>query len=311
MFPLQPSTVRFIKLGDRGRWERLSVIERQILCFGYDSANELQHRQAVGRDWRAVRNGWENGERRPAELTKIVNALKAYYLDDGNTLWVTFYGGDLYWCFLEPGEPSALEEDPTKTYSYRKVRGAWSRKDCKGRVLNRRTLPGSINAASRNQSATHLLTAADRLLQRINGESPDAVAEVLVRRAALVESVKNLIGELIWQDFELLGDLIAHGSGWRRNNQRGGVEKTIDLDLEMPMTGERAFAQIKAVSSQSELETYIDLSTGRDADRMFYIHNSPNELTSENPAVFVIGRDKLAELVVKLGLVDWLIEKST
>src|SRR5690606_30009845 len=153
---------------------------------------------------------------------------------------------------------------------YRKVRGAWSRKDCKGKVLNRRTLPGSINAASRNQSATHLLTAADRLLQRINGQNSDVVADVQVRRAALVDAVKKLIGELIWQDFEVLGDLIAHGSGWRRNNQRGGVEKTIDLDLEMPMTGERAFAQIKAVSSQSELEKYIDLSTERDVDRMFY-----------------------------------------
>lgn len=310
MFPLNPTSVRFVKLGDGGKWEKLSVIDRQILCFGYDSANELQHQQILEGDWASVRDGWEDGVRRPAELTKIVNALKAYYLDEGNTLWVTFYGGDLYWCFLEPGEPSPLEDDPTKDYSYRKVRGAWSREDCNGKVLNRRTLPGSINSASRNQSATHLLTAADRLLLRLNGKNPDAVASAQVHRAALVDSVKLLIGELIWQDFELLADLIAHGSGWRRNNQRGGAEKTIDLDLEMPLTGERAFAQIKAVSSQAELERYIELSAERDADRMFYIHNSPHELTTDSPAVFVIGRDRLAELVVKLGLIDWLIEKS-
>mgnify|MGYP005755939693 CR=1 FL=1 len=311
MFPLRPSIVRFVKLGDRGKWEKLSVIDRQILCFGYDSADPAQHRQILAGNWDAVRNGWDNGIRRPTELTRIVNALDAYYSDEGDTLWVTFYGGDLYWCFLEPGEPEPLMEDAAGKYSYRRVRGAWSREDRNGKVLNRRTLPGSINAASRNPSATHVLSASARLLQRINGEIPDAVARAIAHREALVESVKELIGELIWQDFEVLADLIAHNSGWRRNNQRGGIEKTIDLDLEMAITGERAFAQVKAVSSQAELDRYVELSAERGVDRMFYMHNSPVELNSDNPAVFVIGRDKLADLVVRLGLVDWLTEKAS
>lgn len=308
-FPLKPSTVRFIKLGSGGRWEQLSIKERQILCFGFDSADPDQLMQMRDGDWEAVRNGWINEKRGPGFPTYATNALKAYFEDDGTTLWVTFYAGDLYWCFLEPGEPVPLPES-NEGYSYRKVRGAWSNVDCNGIILNRRTLSGAINSASRVQGTTHLLTAEKRLLQRLNGESPESVENVEAAYKALIDTVKPLIGELTWQDFEVLADLITSASGWRRNNQRGGAEKTIDLDLELPLTGEIAFAQIKAKSKQAELESYVAQAAEREGVKMFYIHNSSHELQTDVPNVYVIGRDRLAELIVRLGFVEWLVNKA-
>lgn len=308
-FPLKPSSVRFIKLGRGGALERLSIKERQILCFGFDSSDQGQLQQMRDGDWAAVRNGWIDEKRGAGYPTYVANALKAYFEDDGTTLWVTFYAGDLYWCFLEPGEPVPLP-DNTDGYSFRKVRGAWSKVDCKGNELNRRSLSGAINAASRVQSTTHLLSAHKQLLRRLNGESPQSVLDAEAAYRGLIDSVKPLIGELTWQDFEVLADLITTASGWRRNNQRGGVEKTIDLDLELPLTGETAFAQIKAKSKQAELDSYVEQAAEREGVKMFFIHNSPHELSTDAPNVYVIGRDRLAELIVKLGFVEWLVDKA-
>ncbi len=308
-FPIQPSSVRFIKLGKGGQWEQLSIKERQILCFGFDSSDPKQLQKMRDGDWVGVRNGWLDENRGAGFPTYATNALKAYFQDDGTTLWVTFYAGDLYWCFLEPGEPVPLPES-NEGYSFRKVRGAWSKKDCKGNDLNRRNLSGAINAASRVQGTTHLLSAHKQLLQRLNGQSPKSVEDAEAAYKALVESVKPLIGELTWQDFEVLADLITTASGWRRNNQRGGGEKTIDLDLELPLTGEIAFAQIKAKSKQAELDSYIEQMAQREGVKMFYIHNSALDLQTETPNVYVIGRDRLAELIVKLGFVEWLVDKA-
>ncbi|NIK06839.1 hypothetical protein FHY11_000305 [Xanthomonas arboricola] len=309
VFPIEPSSIRFIKLGRGGAWEQLSIKQRQVLCFGFDSADPTQLQLMRDGDWGAVRHGWVDKNRGGSFPTYAANALKACFEDDGTTLWVTFYAGDLYWCFLEPGEPIALPES-SKEYSYRKVRGAWSNLDCNGRVLSRRTLSGAINSASRVQGATHLLTAHKRLLQRLNGQSPKSVEDVEAAHKALVDTVKPLIGELTWQDFEVLADLITTASGWRRNNQRGGVEKTIDLDLELPLTGEIAFAQIKATSKQAELDSYIEQATEREGVKMFYIHNSAHELQTDVRDVYVIGRNRLAELIVRLGFVGWLMEKA-
>jgi hypothetical protein len=241
--------------------------------------------------------------------TYAANAPKAYFEDDGTTLWVTFHAGDLYWCFLEPGEPVPLL-DSIEGYSYRKVFGAWSNLDPKGNVLNRRSLSGAINAATRVQGTTHLLSAHKQLLQRLDGESPKSVEYAEAAYKCLIDSVKPLIGELTWQDFEVLADLITTASGWRRNNQRGGVEKTTDLDLELPLTGESALAQIKAKSKQAELDSDVEQAAQREGVEMFFIHNSSNELHTDAPNVHLIGRDRLAALIVELGFVEWLMDKA-
>ncbi|HWH59987.1 MAG TPA: hypothetical protein VN682_20325 [Terriglobales bacterium] len=59
-------------------------------------------------------------------------------------------------------------------------------------------------------------------------------------------------------DFETLGGLIFETSGWRRISTVGGNQKTTDIDLLLPTTGEKALVQIKSSTTQAEFQSYLD-----------------------------------------------------
>jgi hypothetical protein len=102
-------------------------------------------------------------------------------------------------------------------------------------------------------------------------------------------------------------------SGWRRLGKVGGTQKTIDMDLELPTTKERAFVQVKTKTTATELEEYVDKfeesAFGDLYDRMFYVYHSGPAVTDTGDSVTIIGPDKLAEVVLDAGLVNWLIRK--
>lgn len=75
---------------------------------------------------------------------------------------------------------------------------------------------------------------------------------------------------LSWQDFELLVDLIFSASGWRRVGVVGGSQETVDIELVLPSTGDRAFVQIKSATTQNELDDYLRRFEKRDEGRMFF-----------------------------------------
>ncbi|WP_282274947.1 hypothetical protein [Stenotrophomonas sp. PS02297] len=233
--------------------------------------------------------------------------MRAYFEDDGTTLWVTFHRSNLYWCFLEPGEAVPVGDE--RQSSYRKVKGKWSCLDANRLTLSRSTLPGTVNVVSMFQGTTCLVGAADHLLRRINGERSVQGLKVEEARDHLVGEVRGLIRELQWQDFEILADLLLSAGGWRRTDRLGGNEKTVDLTLELPLTGEKAFAQVKADSNQATLNTYIEAANDRN-QLMFFVHNSDVELISLDASVRVLGRTEVSKLIVKFGLVDWLIDKT-
>lgn len=316
-FPIRPTSVRFIKLGRKGEWEAECVDVKQILRFGFMSGRADQLEDMRNHRWDKIRADWLKGGKRSADgewkpnsktkATTAANALRAYFEDDGTTLWVTFHRSNLYWCFLEPGEPVPVGDE--RHSSYRTVRGKWSCKDANGITLSRTTLPGTVNVVSMYQGTTCLVGAAEQLLRRINGERSRQGAKVESARDQLIVEVQSLIRELQWQDFEILADLLLSAGGWRRTDRLGGNEKTVDLTLELPLTGEEAFAQVKADSNQATLENYVQAANDR-KKLMFFVHNSDQELASPDPLVRVLGRAEVSRLIVKFGLVDWLIEKT-
>jgi hypothetical protein len=98
-------------------------------------------------------------------------------------------------------------------------------------------------------------------------------------------------------------------SGWRRLGIVGRTQKTLDIDLILPSTNERAFVQIKSKTTSAELAEYVGrLEEHGPYDRMFYVFHSGNAETDDE-RVSVIGPEKLADLVVDAGLVNWLIRK--
>jgi hypothetical protein len=128
----------------------------------------------------------------------------------------------------------------------------------------------------------------------------DAFASTLVQRLRL----------LTWQDFELLVDLVFSNSGWRRVGQVGKTQKTVDIELMLPTTGERAFVQIKSSAGKKDLEHYLSrLKDSVIYERMFFVWHSGDVGDVDEPSVDLIGSDQLARMVFDAGLTSWLREK--
>jgi hypothetical protein len=67
-----------------------------------------------------------------------------------------------------------------------------------------------------------------------------AIAATAEMKASALDLMK-LLGD---RDFEILFDLVFTTRRWRRVGIVGKTRKTLDLDLILPSTGERAFVQV-------------------------------------------------------------------
>lgn len=111
------------------------------------------------------------------------------------------------------------------------------------------------------------------------------------------------------KDFEILVDLVFSTSGWRRQGVVGKTQKTLDLDLLLPSTGERAFVQIKSHTTSTELAAYLTQLEGNSLyDKMFFVYHS-GEASIADDRVTVVGPERLAQMVVDAGLVNWLVRR--
>lgn len=98
----------------------------------------------------------------------------------------------------------------------------------------------------------------DYVIARINSEASPKVLEAERAKALLLSSLPDLIRSLPWDEFELLVELIFARSGWQRISRTGGTQKTIDMELLLPTTKERAFVQVKSQATQRDFAEYID-----------------------------------------------------
>ena len=152
----------------------------------------------------------------------------------------------------------------------------------------------------------------------MSGRKITAQEEPLVRRAlqteaATLEVVAELIRMLHWADFETLIDLLIARSGWQRVSRLGGSMKDADILVEQPLTGEVAFVQVKSASNQKELDRYIDIfNEHAQCSRMIFACHSPSgALESNQPDVMVWTKLRLARMVFRQGLFDWLIARTS
>jgi sulfate adenylyltransferase subunit 1 (EFTu-like GTPase family) len=124
-----------------------------------------------------------------------------------------------------------------------------------------------------------------------------------------------LIQHLQWKDFETLIDLIFTQAGWQRVGDRGKTQKTLDLELYAPVTSERAIVQIKSQSDVKEFEHYQDeFAKMNDYDKFFYVvHSDKGTLTNyvneTDTKLYLV--DKISELTIAAGLVEWVIKKTS
>jgi hypothetical protein len=129
----------------------------------------------------------------------------------------------------------------------------------------------------------------------------------------MVEVLTESLGNLHWKDFETLIDIIFARSGWHRVSALGGSQKTVDLEIEQPTTDENAAVQVKSSATQKTLDEYVQrVDDAERFDRFFFICHSPKGeiiAPADRDDVHVwAGRD-LAAIVLRMGLLDWVLEK--
>ena len=143
-----------------------------------------------------------------------------------------------------------------------------------------------------------------------DGEDADAAAADVARRA-YEAAILQLVRRLHPKDFELLVDLILSRTGWARVAHRGGATEGVDIEAVNAAINELAFVQVKSTADQRVLADYVARFRGRARyQRMiFAVHTPRGELTADDPDVQIWDGPKIAELVVKHGLGDWVASR--
>ena len=301
------SKAYYIKLGSGGRFEKQCIEMAQVLRLGY---NEIPHDLCMKRDWEAVRGIFvqERGSD-PGSATRHTNQIKAYYEAGNDVLWVTFYNNRLWWCFAD--SEITLLPDGCK---HRLVKGEWKSTDIHGEHLLMDQLSGSLLSMQGFRGTICSVREFEYLVRKINAEvSPN---EQAAQKAfdEMVHSLVAIIKTFNWKEFELLTDLIFRQAGWQRISRLGKSEKGIDLDLISPIANERFYVQVKSNAGKKVFTEFIEKTIALDEYSRYYLvvhspsKNLTKELETETHKLWLA--DDIARLVVRYGLVEWVIGKT-
>ena len=301
--------IRYIKLGDGGKWERYCIEEQQTLRLGYESPH---HQESLNGEWDTVRNFWlsaRNGNQGAA--SRDLNQIRDFYELSDSDIWITFYQRRLYWCHAHK-EVHELEDGSR----IRNVIGSWSCYDKKGSPLFIENIDGRITKVQGYRGTICGVELPEYLLRKINGEVQPEIQSTKEALAALKVNIENLIKGLWWNDFELLIDLIFSQSGWQRISVLGKTEKDIDLDVFSPVTQKRAFVQVKSTTTANQIQSYREIfNQHHQYDEMYFVFHTFSgnleNLNIDDPRVAVWDISRVADLVINAGLIGWLLAKRT
>lgn len=303
MEKIEAKHVKFIKLGHGGEWEK-ECISSGIIKFGYSAT---PHDICMSGNWDEVYQLWLSIRGDKGATTRDIEQIKTFYTCDSDTLFITFYGGFLYWC--QPTGKVNLLDDGNRE---RKTINGWHNYSVSGDKLNIYKLSGQLLKVQGFRGTICNVDVANYVILKINNKkSPEVIASIEAEKTYIF-TIINLCKLLTWQDFELLVDLIFSTSGWRRNSVLGKTQKTIDLELTLPTTSENAFVQIKSKADINSLRDYENQFRNSNAyNRMFFVwHSGPlKEDHKDINGITLIGPYKLAEMILDSGLSRWLRNK--
>jgi len=306
---LSPAKALYIKLGEGGKWERECLEEAQTLRLDY---RNVPHDLCLDGNWDGVIGHLVSEGSKHGAAKRHQVQIRAFYEAPQDVLWITFFANKLWWCFSKP-EITRLSDRTTT----RPVIDQWSSVDIAGQTLDFARLSGKLTKTQGFQGTICEIHGSEfrYLIDKVNGVYPPDVLRAKSARSKLGAALEVLLGNLHPKDFELLTDMIFREAGWRRVGEVGGTQKTLDLDLEAPVTRERYGVQIKAEADLQTFEKYCQDFALMDSFKRFYfvVHSPRPDLMNanrENGNVELLRPPELADLVVRYGLVDWLIQKA-
>ena len=302
---INPKNVYYIKLGRNGQWEKDCLEVSQTIKIGYREIPDNLCRQGK---WNEVQKIMLKIRDDVGTATRHKNQVCTFYESDEKVLWVTFFGDRLYWCFSKP-EITLLPDDSKS----RPVIGKWSSNDISGKPLQKTQLSGALLRVQGFRGTICKVKELKYLVEKINGAVHPEIENALIAKAVFEEKIESLIRKLTWKDFELLVDLLFRQAGWQRMSTLGKTQKTIDLDLYLPITDERILVQVKSSANLSKLQNFREgISDFQDYDRAYFLVHTPSKDLIQNKSqgeVEVWLPSDIARRVVMFGLAEWLISK--
>jgi hypothetical protein len=305
---ISAKTVRYIKFGRGGGWVDASL-DRGELHFGHA---RISHELAAGGDREAIKQARIEQGRDPRAAAEDAREIVDFYHLGADCLWITFARDHLWWTFAKPGV-TWLGSGKDHGERVRQSIGGWRNTDVNGKPLKANLLSTKLTKIANYRRTICAVDVEEYLLRRINGVEEPLIAKSVEARDALIACVTDAIASLHWADFETLVDVIFARSGWHRTSALGGTQKLIDIVLEQPTTNERAAVQVKSAATQRTLDQYVSLiDEDGTFSRLFFVCHSPRgnlEAPIERNDIHVWCTREIAATVLRLGLVDWIIEK--
>ncbi|TNC72041.1 restriction endonuclease [Rubellimicrobium roseum] len=300
---LEATAAHYIKLGEGGKWEE-EALHDGVLRFSYRT---VPHDACVAGNWDVVRAALmaEPGAD-PGAVQRHLIQVQTFYTAPETDIFITFHHRRMYWC--RPEGAVELLADGTKR---RGTVDGWRGDSVGGQPLIPERLSGQLQAVQMFRGTICTVAAKEYLLKKLGDEVLAQVQVAERAEEALLRAQIDLITLLTWQDFETLVELVFSGSGWRRTSTTGGAQKTVDLELVLPSTGDRAFVQVKSRATAKTFQDYVDRLAGMpDISRMFFVWHTGGIGAEPIPAtVTPIGPERLAQMVLDAGLTKWLREK--
>jgi hypothetical protein len=241
------------------------------------------------------------------DINQVLNLLDA----PSKHIWITFEDDYLWWCTVRDGvTPNPDGETAVSGHFWLTCSRPWSNTSLTGRLLATSELPGTVTTTAGFRATVCTPRDSEAILRLIKGETDKDAINSADRRREYELAVHKIVRRLSPQDFERLIDLILAGTGWERIAVLGGTREGIDVEAENPAADEIAFVQVKSSAGQDVLDDYVERFTQRReryARMIFAVHTPRGRLTAPRGLpVQVWTGEKVAELVVRLGLGKWV-----
>lgn len=305
MEPIEFENAYYIKLGRKGEWEK-SSIAGNIIRIGWKRQTLEDIKQG---NWEVIEKQLQQEIPNKGAANRDLNALRLIVESTSNDIWVTFYSSHLWWCRV--GEQKIFADKISK---YRKVAGRWHNCDINGNPLIVSRIPGRLSKIQRFAGTICRVHEIDDLRRLLNNQSSEAYKSISEAEKVLVAEVEKGLKLLHWKDFETLTDLIFRNAGWRRISLVGETMKYVDMELEEPITGDLYQVQVKSTATVDDFDKYAKEFSQRSFRKLYFVVHSPKGgLADYKPTmdknVELILPERLAQMIVEFGLVDWVLNK--
>lgn len=302
-----PSSVRYVKNGDKGRWWRAARTKGQIHLGWSETRQDL----LLTKNFEGIKRFYRK-KNTPIHSGAIIQSLD----HPDKHVWITFEDGFLWWCTVRDGitvNPS--REDLQKGNYWLRCQRKWSNRSLKGKLLSIERLPGPVTRTKGFRATICEPTHWEAILRVIRG---DVNADVLASsdaRSRYANAIEKAVGSLVWQDFEKLIEMILRRSGWDSISARDPVREGVDIEAENPSTQERVFVQVKVSANQKSLAKYVNKFKQRreNFDHFIFAVHSPvgklalPEGNDRNLQLWTSAQ--IGKLVVRLGLGEWVEDR--